>query len=331
MLTTSIKGRALDYSRVVGGRLFRGIVNVTIGEKDDVYVVLRDSYNAGIVKLEIGNAPDDESEILSFNDTSPGIFDSTWPACAVFYKGEIFVTDELNSEILVFTPEGKLLRKFGSKGDTTDKLDRPSGISFNTKGQILVSDTMNHRIQIFDIHGKHISSFGREGSNDGELLSPWGITTDDADNIFVSDHLNHRIQKFDNEGNFIFSFGNIGTGHQNLNHPSDVTVDPAGDIYVADWANNRIQIYGPDGYHIGGLKGSAYKLSKWQEQYVQGNPDVYKARRRVVSLEPEKFFALPTCVLFDGSKSRLLSVDSQRWRIQIYDKLENYSDPQFNI
>ena len=46
MLTTSIKGRALDYSRVVGGRLFRGIVNVTIGEKDDVYVILRDSYNA---------------------------------------------------------------------------------------------------------------------------------------------------------------------------------------------------------------------------------------------------------------------------------------------
>ena len=40
MLTTSIKGRTLDYSRVVGGRLFRGIVNATIGEKDNVYVVL---------------------------------------------------------------------------------------------------------------------------------------------------------------------------------------------------------------------------------------------------------------------------------------------------
>ena len=39
MLTTSIKGRALDYSRVVGGRLFRGIVNATIGEKDNVYAV----------------------------------------------------------------------------------------------------------------------------------------------------------------------------------------------------------------------------------------------------------------------------------------------------
>ena len=192
MLTTSIKGRTLDYSRVVGGRLFRGIVNATIGEKDNVYVVLRDSYNSGIVKLDIGNDPDDESEILSFNDTSPGIFDATWPACAVFYQDEIFVTDELNSEILVFTPEGKLLRKFGSPGNTAGKLDRPSGITSNTSGQILVSDTMNDRIQIFDTHGTHISSFGREGSKDSELLSPWGITTDYADKIFVSDHLNHR-------------------------------------------------------------------------------------------------------------------------------------------
>ena len=331
MLTTSIKGRTLDYSRVVGGRLFRGIVNATMGENDNVYVVLRDSYNAGIVKLEIGNEPDDESEVLSFSDSSPGIFDATWPACAVYYQSEIFVTDELNSEILVFNPDGKLLRKFGSPGHHLDKLDQPSGISVNTQGHILISDTMNHRIQIFDTHGKHISSFGREGSNDGELLSPWGIATDDADNIFVSDHLNHRIQKFDAKGNFVFSFGNLGTHYETLNHPSDVTVDPAGDIYVSDWANNRIQIYGPDGYHIGGLKGSAYKLSKWQEQYVQGNPDVYKARRRVASLEPEKFFALPTCVLFDKSKSRLLAVDSQRWRIQIYNKLDNYSDPQFNI
>ena len=331
MLTTSIKGRTLDYSRVVGGRLFRGIVNATIGEKDNVYVVLRDSYNSGIVKLDIGNDPHDESEILSFNDTSPGVFDATWPACAVFYQDVIFVTDELNSEILVFTPEGKLLRKFGSPGNTAGKLDRPSGITSNTSGQILVSDTMNDRIQIFDTHGTHISSFGREGSKDSELLSPWGITTDYADNIFVSDHLNHRIQKFDPEGNFLFSFGNIGTNYETLKHPSDGAVDPAGDIYGADWANNRIQIYDPDGHHIGGLKGSAYQLSKWQEQYVQGNPDVYKARRRVASLEPEKFFALPTCVLFDESKSRLLAIDSQRWRIQIYNKLENYSDPQFNI
>ena len=205
MLTTSIKGRALDYSRVVGGRLFRGIVNATIGEEDNVYVVLRDSYNSGIVKLHIGNDPDDESEILSFNDTSPGIFDATWPACAVFYQDEIFVTDELNSEILVFTPEGKLLRKFESTDNTVGKLDRPSGITSNTSGQILVSDTMNDRIQIFSIDGEYIHSWGKEGSGKGEFYKPWGIKIYD-ETVLVADWRNDRIQIFDKEGNFLDKF-----------------------------------------------------------------------------------------------------------------------------
>ena len=35
--------------------------------------------------------------------------------------------------------------------------------------------------------------------------------------------------------------------------------------------------------------------------------------------------------LLDQSKSRLLAVDSQRLRIQIFNKISNYTDPQFNI
>ena len=41
--------------------------------------------------------------------------------------------------------------------------------------------------------------------------------------------------------------------------------------------------------------------------------------------------AVPMDVVFDREKSRMLVADSQRWRIQIYNKLLNYSDPQFNI
>ena len=79
------------------------------------------------------------------------------------------------------------------------------------------------------------------------------------------------------------------------------------------------------------IHGDAQELSKWQHEYVLSNPDVYKARRRVYSLEPEWRFALPMAVDFDPVKSRLLVVDPQRWRIQIYNKLHNYDDPQFNI
>ena len=72
-------------------------------------------------------------------------------------------------------------------------------------------------------------------------------------------------------------------------------------------------------------------MSKWQKRYVQGNPDVAKARRRVDTLEPEIKFTLPTGVKFDTNRNRLMVIDSQRWRIQIFNKLSNYAEPQFNI
>ncbi len=129
----------------------------------------------------------------------------------------------------------------------------------------------------------------------------------------------------------MFAFGSHGSGDCEFDHPSDVAVDPDGDIYVCDWANHRVQAYDSDCNYLTTFLGDAQELSKWQIEYVRSNPDVYKARRRVYTLEPEWRFALPTAVAFDALNSRIMVADTQRWRIQIYNKLLDYSDPQFNI
>ena len=40
---------------------------------------------------------------------------------------------------------------------------------------------------------------------------------------------------------------------------------------------------------------------------------------------------MPTGLAFDAGKSRLLVADTQRSRVQIYNKLKGYIDPQFNL
>jgi DNA-binding beta-propeller fold protein YncE len=154
---------------------------------------------------------------------------------------------------------------------------------------------------------------------------------DGKGDVYVADHLNHRVQKFTPDGEFLAEFGSYGDGRGQLSHPTDVAVDPDGDVYVCDWANDRVQAFGPDGRFITSLIGNAQELSKWFRAIVEANPDAVKARRRVYSLEPEWRLSNPMGVAFDDERSRLLIADTHRWRVQIYNKLKDYDEPQFNL
>ena len=332
MLTRIVSDRVYDFDRVVGGRQITGLAALALGHGNDVFALLRIANSARVVRLSIGTTAGDEQIVGEFGERgeAPGQF--VWPAgIAVDSQSNVFVTDEWVNRVSVFTPKGDFLRTFGTAGSGDGQFNRPSGITIDGDDDIYIVDTLNHRVQKLSNDGRYLTQWGSQGTDAGQFNSPWGITTDNHGFVYLADHRNHRIQKFDKEGEFIFQLGGHGSGDHQFDHPSGVAVDPDGEIYVCDWANSRVQAYDRDREYITTFEGDAQELSKWQKQYVASNPDVYKARRRVYSLEPEWRFALPMAVVFDGQKSRMLVADSQRWRIQIYNKLLNYSDPQFNI
>jgi DNA-binding beta-propeller fold protein YncE len=332
MLTRIVEDRVYDYARVVGGRSFMGIYTIALGHGDDVYAIVRMPYAAKVVKLTIGTMPDDEEIIVEFGKRGEDEGDFVWPAgLAVDSQQNVFVTDEWLNRVNVYTANGEYLRTCGTSGNGDGQFNRPSGIAIDGNDDLYISDSLNHRVQKLSNDGRYINQRGRQGTEAGEFNSPWGITTDDQGDVYVADHKNHRIQKFSANGDFVFQFGSHGKGDDQFDHPSSVAVDSDGEIYVCDWANDRVQTFDRDRNFLTSFEGNAQDLSKWQRQYVSSNPDVYKARRRVYSLEPEQRFALPMAVAFDNEKSRLMVVDSQRWRIQMYNKLRDYADPQFNI
>ncbi|MCE2463494.1 MAG: hypothetical protein J4F46_06250, partial [Dehalococcoidia bacterium] len=95
--------------------------------------------------------------------------------------------------------------------------------------------------------------------------------------------------------------------------------------------NHRVQVFGPDGQYITSFTGDAQELSKWAKMTVEASSETKKRRREVRSLESEWRFAFPTGVTFDPEKNRLLVVESQRHRIQIYNKVQGYQEPQRNL
>ena len=344
MLTQTILGRVYDYSHAVGGLYLPQIVGVAFGECDSVYTISRPTdtisgvpwnktgVGAKIVKITIGDVPGDEEHILDIGRYGDADGEFIWPAGIALDSNEnIYVTDEWMNRVSVFDSEGNFLKHWGEGGQNDGQFNHPAGIDIDTEDNAIVVDSLNHRVQKFTKDGNFLGEWGGFGEGQGELNSPWGIGLDDQNNVYVADHKNHLAQKFSPDGEYLMAFGSEGTGRGQLTRPSDVTIDSDGDVYVCDWANDRVQVYGPDGDFITTFIGDAQELAKWHKQTVDSNIDVIKARRRVYSLEPEWRFAMPTAVEFDHARNRLMVADTQRGRIQIYNKLNNYMEPQFNL
>ena len=335
MLTKIVGTRVYDFSHVVGDpNETLEPVALAVGAENELFAIIKGilELTPSVTRFALGAAPGDEEIVNLIGERGEGAGQFVWPSgIALDSDRNLYVTDAWMNRVSVFTVEGDFIRSFGSSGDGEGQFRRPSGIAIDAEDNVLVVDTLNHRIQKLTRDGRFLSRWGASGSAPGEFRSPWGVTTDTEGCVYVADHLNHRIQKFDADGGFLFQLGSRGSGDYEFDHPSDVAVDPAGDIYVCDWANHRVQAYDSEGSYITTFIGDAQELSKWQQEYVRANPDVYKARRRVYSLEPEWRFALPSGIAFDAVNSRLMVADTQRWRIQIYNKVLDYSEPQFNI
>jgi len=349
MVTQIVSGRVYDFSHVVGraaiaGTGFTHPVAVALGSEDLVYVLSRGweqipavewnrtSRAIRVTKLTVGTVPGDEELVSEFSKPGDGPGELIWPAgMALDSQERLYIIDEWLNRVSSFDKEDNFLSLWGKPGQGDGEFNCPSGLAIDQQDDLYIVDSRNHRVQKFTKDGRFLTKWGSFGMDDGQFNCPWGITIDQEGYVYVADHKNHRVQKFTSDGEVVAKFGSYGTGRGELNRPSDVAVDPDGDIYVCDWANHRVQVFGSDGRFLTSLLGDARELSKWAKMSVDSSPDTIKRRREVRDPEVEWRFSYPTAVTFDASHSRLIVVDTQRGRLQIYNKLKDYVQPARNI
>ena len=61
----------------------------------------------------------------------------------------MFVSDKKNSEIQKFTPDGKFITKWGTKGTGDGEFRSPEDLAVDLEGNVYVTDSRNDRIQKF--------------------------------------------------------------------------------------------------------------------------------------------------------------------------------------
>ena len=209
---------------------------------------------------------------------------------AVNQRREVVVTEGDIHCASVFSPSGKKLRSFGTRGSGRGEFIDPRGVAMDREGNILVADNSNKRIQKFTAEGKFLaavdikaptdiafntsnnkvyvvdyishqiqvlnsdltfsSTFGNKGSDKGQFNGPWGIACDSKGKVYVTDLHNHRVQVFTAEGKFIRMFGRRGQDKGQLADPYFISVDTSGMVYVSECDNSRISVFTSEGRYV---------------------------------------------------------------------------------
>jgi DNA-binding beta-propeller fold protein YncE len=120
-----------------------------------------------------------------------------YPTHLAFARGELYVTDTLNSRIEVFRMDGTgLVRTFGARGLYVGNLVRPKGIAVDSEGNVYVVESYHDHLLVFDRGGDFLMAIGGVGQDAGRFYLPAGVWVDARNRVFVADMFNGRVAVF---------------------------------------------------------------------------------------------------------------------------------------
>jgi DNA-binding beta-propeller fold protein YncE len=112
---------------------------------------------------------------------------------AVDTSGNIYAADTGRNRILVFSPNGQLLKQIGHNGNDLGGFTQPMMLAFGPDGSFYVADWENSRIERFNSNYEATDSW-----NVG--FRPFGVTVDGMGRVYVPDSDHHRVAVFSPTG-----------------------------------------------------------------------------------------------------------------------------------
>ena len=154
------------------------------------------------------------------------------PTSVAIHNQNVFVVDNGNNRIQVFTLDGKFVRSWGSKGDADGEFRfSEGGLAVSADGNVFVCDGDNYLIQVFDLDGKFITKFGGRYEFESH---PQYVTISSTGKVLVSTETG------------VVVFNTDGTYDRNMSMGNDVAgamaVTPNDNLIVCDDESDIIYV-----------------------------------------------------------------------------------------
>lgn len=259
---------------------------------------------------------------------------------AVDSSGNIYVSDTVNSRVVVFDDLGKIRFNFGKLGDKPGELNAPMALAVDPKTQkVYVADSSNNRVQVFNNNGEFIAiiDLNKALGDKDKPVRPIGVAVSSSGNIYVSDADNNYIRVYNENSGFLFKFGGFGAQDGKLCLPVGLFIDKADNVYVVDMNNARVQIFDKEGQFlskIGSSGDTKGNFGKPKAVYVDDKGRIYVSDGAnlvvqvfnkdgkfidLIGAEKEKELQFASPFGLSGLNNRLYITD--RWRncVRVYE------------
>jgi len=157
--------------------------------------------------------------------------------------GLLYVADVLQRKVLIFSADGVLLERRGSKLAPGGEFGRPVGVAIGPRDELLILDAGTFYVEVQDARGELLGKIGELGDVPGTFARPRGIAVNSQGLVLVSDAAFDNVQIFDLSGRLLLYFGAPGGGAGQFSLPAGVCFDAEGRVFVADAHNHRVQVF----------------------------------------------------------------------------------------
>ena len=116
-------------------------------------------------------------------------------------KGNVWVADTENDQVLKLSQDGQLLQTIDHVGSKLDHINHPLGMSVSPEGLVYICDSGNHRVTVHDEEGMFLFIL-----RSGRFSVPSDLTFGSDGLVYVTDGGRSEVSVWSKEGSFRRNF-----------------------------------------------------------------------------------------------------------------------------